>query len=154
VIASFCAVEGCAEAGNLARYEESQMFEHNRHTDAENRWHAELFYSLFKEKVTLAELQEMAMEVKLPLINLRHAKIRRILEQHGAVDQLQELAARCAVVPELLMADCRPTDNVEIAIARRGILCALEDLMREGIIERVGPKFRLTAKGRTMGMKM
>jgi hypothetical protein len=117
------------------------------HTDAENRWHAEIFYSLFKESVTLAELQEMAAQVRLPVTPLRHAKIRRILDKHGAIDQLLHLATRCAMVPEVLMPD-RPTDDLESALLRRQLLCATQDLMVEGHVERKGPRtFGLTEMG-------
>lgn len=73
------------------------------HSIDENAWHAEIFCSLRKENVTPAELGEMAVQMKTGVIPLKHAKIHRILNKHGALKELPELAMRCAMVPELLM---------------------------------------------------
>jgi hypothetical protein len=112
------------------------------HTDDENRWHAEIFYSLTQESVTPAELQEMTAQPPPAVGSLRHEKIRRILEQHGALGQLSELARRAGVVPEVLMDD-KPDDDLKDALRRRQYLCAIDDLMAEGIVERkpwLGPR--------------
>jgi hypothetical protein len=77
-----------------------------RHTDDEDRFHAEILYVLFRHKVRLAELQEMAAQMRCPsgtvFNNERYAVIRESLIALDAVAELPELAIRCAVMPELL----------------------------------------------------
>jgi hypothetical protein len=119
------------------------------HTDAENARHAVLFYSLCEENVTPSELQEMAGPTTSPLASIRDAKIRRMLKEHGALKELPDLATKCAMVPELLMAD--GSDDPEVSIARRQLLCVVQALMVEGLLERKGTRaFVATQKLKSM----
>ena len=112
----------------------------NDPTDEEYAWHAEIFYSLTQNDVTVAELQEIAGQAPMSVGSLRHDKICRILDQHGALAELPELARRAAIVPEVLMGDNPPDPDLESALGRRKILCAIDDLIAEGKVERVGPR--------------
>jgi hypothetical protein len=118
------------------------------YTDAENRWHAEILYSLFKQKVTLAELQEMAAQKRSPgtvFYNPRDAEILRSLQDKGDLGALTELAERCAVLPELL--EDGHSSDPDTAIMNLHALCALQGLIAEGYVERTGHgTFRTTDK--------
>ncbi len=121
----------------------------NGHSDAENRWHAEILYSLFKQKVTLAELQEMAAQVQSPpgtvLENQRYCDILIPLDEQGAAGELPDLAERCAVLPELL--EGGDSSDPETAIRHLFIGCIFQEFVAEGYWERVGPgRFRRTDK--------
>src|SRR5215469_13884767 len=116
------------------------MMSQYAHTDNGYAWHAKIFYSLTQNNVTVAELQEMATHPPTSVPSLRHEKIRRILDQHGALAELPELARRAATVPEVLMGDNPPDPDLESALERRKILCAIDDLIAEGKVERVGPR--------------
>ncbi len=121
----------------------------NCHSDAENRWHAEILYSLFKQKVTLAKLQEMAAQIQSPpgtaLKNQRYCDFLIPLDERDAAGELPDLAERCAILPELL--EGGDSSDPETAIRHLYIDCILQDLVIEGYIERLGPRrFRWTDK--------
>jgi hypothetical protein len=121
----------------------------NCHSDAQDRWHAEILYSLFKQKVTLAELQEMAAQVQRPpgtvLKNQRYCDILIPLDEQGAAGELPDLAERCAVLPELL--EGGDSSDPETAIHHLHVQCIMQELIAEGYFERVGPRrFRRTDK--------
>ena len=91
---------------------------------AKNRWHAEILYSLFKQKVTLAELQGIATQ-------MRYLEILKSLPKPGMVDELPELAERCALMPELLEGG-QPSDP-DKALRHLTIRCAVQDVNAETI---------------------
>ena len=110
------------------------------HTDAEDRWHAEIFYSLFKQKVTLAELQEMAEQLQSPpgtvFKNQRYWEIIKSLDEQGAVGELLDLAERCALLPELL--EGGDSSDPETAIFHLHTQCVIQELIAEGYVKRIG----------------
>ena len=117
----------------------TKMSQIEAYTDAEDRWHAEILYSLFKQKVTLAELQEMAAQKRSPgtvFYNPRYAEILRSLQDQGDLGALTELAERCAVLPELL--EGGDSSDPDVAILHLHALCALQGLIAEGYVERTG----------------
>jgi hypothetical protein len=113
------------------------------HTDAEDRWHAEIFYSLFKQKVTLAELQEMAAQLRSPpgtvFKNHRYWEILKSFDDdddEDAIGQFPDLAERCAVMPELL--EGGDSSDPETAIRHLHVQCIMQEMILEGYLKRTG----------------
>jgi hypothetical protein len=112
------------------------------HTDAEDRWHAEIFYSLFKQKVTLAELQEMAAQLRSPpgtvFKNHRYWEILKSFDDddEAAIGQFPDLAERCAVMPELL--EGGDSSDPETAIRHLHVQCVMQEMIAEGYLKRIG----------------
>jgi hypothetical protein len=111
------------------------------HTDAEDRWHAEIFYSLFKQKVTLAELQELAAMMRSPhgtvFKNQRYSEILDSFEHdQAAIGEFPDLAERCAIMPELL--EGGDSSDPETAIRHLHVQCIMQELITEGYLKRTG----------------
>jgi len=107
------------------------------HTDAEDRWHAEILYSLFKQKVTLAELQEMAAQMQSPpgtvFKNQRYWEILKSFDHdQAAIGEFPDLAERCAVMPELL--EGGDSSDPETAIFHLQLQCIMQELVAEGCL--------------------
>jgi hypothetical protein len=104
---------------------------------ATNRWHAELLYSMFKLKVTLAELQGIAAQMQSPpgtvFKNQRYLEILGSLHQAGMVDELPELADRCALMPELL--EGGDSSDPDTALRHLATLCAMQDMNAQAMVE-------------------
>ena len=120
------------------------------HTDAEDRWHAAILYSLFKQRVTLAELQELAAQVQSPpgtrFKNYRYWGILKSFDHdRAAIAEFPDLAERCAVMPELL--EGGDSSDPETAIHHLHVQCIMQELIAEGYLKRTGHgMFMRTAK--------
>jgi len=119
-------------------------------TDAEDRWHAEILYSLFKQKVTLAELQEMAAQLRSPpgtvFKNQRYWEILKSFDHdQAAIGEFPDLAERCAVMSELV--EGGDSSDPKTAIFHLDVQCIVQELIAEGCLKRVGHgTFRWTDK--------
>src|SRR5271165_4181623 len=111
------------------------------HSDAENRWHAEILYSLFKLKITLAELEGIAAQMRSPpgtvFRNQRYLEILERLREPGMIDELPELAERRALMPELL--EGGDASNPDTAFRHLITRCVLQDMIAQSKAVRCGP---------------